>query len=368
LIRFSTQPGNVALDGTGRNSPYSGPLVKRIGRRGEDVLTVLTDVRNEVLAATGDKQVPWENHALRARFYFNPAAKATTLPQPTPAPAPMSDAGEVWNATKDTTSIPVLEAFIARYKDTFYTELARARVAELKKQQMAVVAPPKAPEPAPQAKAAMATPAPPAPRCDGVETQVGNEQRCLKPKDSFRDCMNCPEIAGRFTMGSPSNEPQRSKDEALAQVSIAAPFAVGKYAVTFDEWDACAAESGCNGYKPDHQGWGRGKRPVINVSWDNAKAYLKWLSAKTDNAYRLLSEAEREYVTRAGTTTPFWWGSSIAPKQANYNDNYTYADGGTKAPLTFVMPRHHTVPVDSFEPNPWGIYNVHGNVWDWTEV
>jgi hypothetical protein len=76
LISFSTQPGNVALDGTGRNSPYTGPLVKRIGRPGDDVLTVLTDVRNEVLAATADKQVPWENHALRARYYFNQASTA----------------------------------------------------------------------------------------------------------------------------------------------------------------------------------------------------------------------------------------------------------------------------------------------------
>jgi formylglycine-generating enzyme required for sulfatase activity len=136
-------------------------------------------------------------------------------------------------------------------------------------------------------------------------------------------------------------------------VSIAAPFAVGRFAVTFDEWDACVADRGCNGYRPYDREWGRAKRPVINVSWEDTKTYTTWLSRKTGKNYRLLTEAEREYVTRAGTTTPFWWGSSLTPKQANYGKN-TYPGGST-------------VPVDSFEPNPWGLYQVHGNVWEWTE-
>jgi formylglycine-generating enzyme required for sulfatase activity len=86
------------------------------------------------------------------------------------------------------------------------------------------------------------------------------------------------------------------------------------------------------------------------------------LSKTTGRTYRLLSEAEREYVTRAGTTTPFWWGSSITPSQANYNGNDVYKGGGSKGEY-----RERTVPVDSFAPNAWGLYNVHGNVWDWTE-
>jgi formylglycine-generating enzyme required for sulfatase activity len=204
------------------------------------------------------------------------------------------------------------------------------------------------------------------PRCDGVEVQVGSEKRCLKPKDSFRDCPNCPEMvvvpAGTFTMGSPANEPERSSSEEQVRVTIPAPFAAGRYAVTFNEWDACVADGGCSGYKPKDQGWGRGKRPVINVSWDDAKAYAAWVSRKTGKTYRLLSESEREYVTRAGTTTPFWWGSSITPKQANYNGSVDpYEGGGSKGEN-----RQSTVPVDSFEPNPWGLYQVHGNVLEWT--
>jgi formylglycine-generating enzyme required for sulfatase activity len=166
---------------------------------------------------------------------------------------------------------------------------------------------------------------------------------------------------GNFIMGSTQSEPERSFDEAQVRVSIAAPFAVGKYAVTFDEWDACVADGGCNGFKPADQGWGRDKHPVINVNWEDAKAYTAWLSHKTGKAYRLPSEAEREYVTRAGTTTPFWWGSSITPQQANYDGTYGY-EGGTKGEY-----RQKTVPVDSLWPNLWGLYNVHGNVWEWTE-
>jgi formylglycine-generating enzyme required for sulfatase activity len=189
---------------------------------------------------------------------------------------------------------------------------------------------------------------------------------------SFRDrladgqpCPMCPEMvvapAGTFIMGSPPSEPDRGTNEDQVPVTIARPFAVGKFAVTFNQWDACVADGGCKGYRPADGGWGRGNRPVINVNWSDANAYAEWLSRKTGKAYRLLSEAEREYMTRAGTTTPFWWGSSITPKQANYDGNYTYA-GGPKGEY-----RQRTVPVDGFQPNLWGLFNVHGNVWEWTE-
>jgi formylglycine-generating enzyme required for sulfatase activity len=209
-------------------------------------------------------------------------------------------------------------------------------------------------------------------RCDGVEITVGqNELRCFKPGagkvEFFKDCPTCPEMvvvpAASVTMGSPANEPQRYSYEDQVRVAIPAPFAAGKYALTFEEWDACVSDGGCNGYIPSDQGWGRGKRPVINVNWVEAKAYAGWLSRKTGKIYRLLSEAEREYVTRAGTTTPFWWGSSITPKQANYDGSADpYKGGGSKGEY-----RQRTMLVDSFEPNPWGLYNVHGNVWEWTE-
>jgi formylglycine-generating enzyme required for sulfatase activity len=188
---------------------------------------------------------------------------------------------------------------------------------------------------------------------EAVHPLTAEQERALKPTDSFKECDKCPEMvvvpAGSFTMGSPASEVGRYDDEGPQHlVTFAKPFAVGRFAVTFDEWDACVADGGCNGYRPADEGWGRGRRPVINVSWDDAEAYLSWLARKTGKTYRLPSEAEREYVTRAGTTTAYWWGSSISTSQANYD--------GTR-----------TVSVDSFEPNPWGLYQVHGNVWEWME-
>ena len=239
--------------------------------------------------------------------------------------------------------------------------------------QTAAVAPPVAPSVPPVPAAPPVLPADP---CAGPVTALfalrcgaplsGAQERGLKPKDSFRECANCPEMvvvpAGSFMMGSPENEEQRNNSEGPQhRVTIAKPFAVGRFAVTFDEWDACVAAGGCNGYIPPDQGWGRGRRPVINVSWNDAKAYVAWLSGTTEKSYRLLSEAEREYVARAGTETPFWWGSSITTQDANYNGNYTYA-GGAKGEY-----QQRTLAVESFQPNPWRLYQVHGNVWEWVE-
>jgi uncharacterized caspase-like protein len=139
LIGFSTQPGKVALDGKGRNSPFAGALVRQLGASNDDLSAILIAVRNDVMKETDRRQVPWEHSALTGRFFFNPAAP---VPAPTPAAAPApapavhlrsSEAAEAWNATKDTTNVAVLGAFVARYRDTFYAELARARIADLQK-------------------------------------------------------------------------------------------------------------------------------------------------------------------------------------------------------------------------------------------
>lgn len=191
-------------------------------------------------------------------------------------------------------------------------------------------------------------------------------EKSLRPGDEFRECPVCPHMivvpAGRFTMGSPDDEPGRDSDEGPPQqIIIPAPFAVGRFEVTFAEWDACLAEGGCGDHRPGDLGWGRGRQPLIVVSWEDARAYVAWLSAKTGGRYRLLSEAEWEYAARAGTATAFWWGSSIASHDANYDGTQPFpgSPGGEF--------RQRTVPVDAFRPNPFGLYNVHGNVWEWVE-
>jgi uncharacterized caspase-like protein len=131
LISFSTQPGNVALDGRGRNSPFTGALVKHLAASNDDLGAVLIAVRNDVVKATGHKQVPWEHSALTARFFFNPGK-----PAPVASAGPhlkLSEAAEAWSATRDVASIAVLNAFAARFTDTFYAELARARIEDLQR-------------------------------------------------------------------------------------------------------------------------------------------------------------------------------------------------------------------------------------------
>ena len=164
-------------------------------------------------------------------------------------------------------------------------------------------------------------------------------------------------------MGAPTSEPGYDSwfGTTQVEVTIAHPFAVGKYAVTFEEWDACVSAGGCNGYRPSSGGWHRDRYPVIHINWYEAKAYLAWLSVKTAKTYSLPSESQREYFTRAGTNTAFWWGDFITDQQANYHamNSYNGQPGGTY--------RGRTVPVDTFAPNPWGIFNVHGNVDEWME-
>lgn len=179
----------------------------------------------------------------------------------------------------------------------------------------------------------------------------------------FRDAPYAPEMVvippGKFFMGSTENEGGKA-ERPQHEVTINDAFAVGRFAVTFEEWDFYSSQNP-GAHSPKDEDWGRDKRPVINVSWQDARAYIKWLSDLTGESYRLLSEAEWEYACRAGTDTEFWCGNEISTDQANYNGHHNF---GNDAKGEF---RNQTVPVDSFEPNPWGLYNMHGNVREWCE-
>jgi formylglycine-generating enzyme required for sulfatase activity len=208
-------------------------------------------------------------------------------------------------------------------------------------------------------------PPPVPPTSGGVGLLSTERERVLKPQDVFKECDKCPEMAvvppGSFTMGSPASEQGRDIDESPQHsVTIAKPFAVGRFAVTFDEWDACAADGGCNGYRPQDLGWGRNRRPVINVSWDEATAYVAWLSRKTGKLYRLLTEAEWEYAARAGSTTAYYWGDEIGRGNANC------APVG-KLECGSIWDNKQTAPVGSFAANAFGLYDMAGNVWQWVQ-
>ncbi|MGZ8389204.1 MAG: SUMF1/EgtB/PvdO family nonheme iron enzyme [Rhodoplanes sp.] len=254
--------------------------------------------RNGVARASNGERVPWISSSLTEDFYFNrPGAEAKP-----PAPA----------------------------------EPPPARKAEQ-------------PAPAPPATAG----APPPPATAGQAPSLSSNM----PGETFRDCAECPEMvvipAGEFDMGS-NDSPM---EKPVHRVTLERPIAIGRREITFAEWDQCVAAGACK-YRPEDRGWGRGDRPVIDVSWDDAKAYLSWLSQKTGQRYRLPTEAEWEYAARAGTTSAFWWGRDGGNGLANC-DNC----GGPGAPGGAAK----TAPAGSFRPNAFGLYDTSGNAAEWVE-
>lgn len=173
------------------------------------------------------------------------------------------------------------------------------------------------------------------------------------PGYTFSDCTGCPEMTvlagGLFVMGSPDNEPGRGRDEGPQREVSVAPFAMGKYEVTFSQWDACLAGGGCNGYSPPDGGWGRGDRPVTGVSWEDAQAYVNWLNSQAGGtSYRLPSEAEWEYAARAGQAAAYAFGARVTQTEA-----------------TFLA--RQTTPVGAHAPNAFNLYDMHGNAGELVE-
>lgn len=163
-------------------------------------------------------------------------------------------------------------------------------------------------------------------------------------------------------LGSPDFEKKRQRFEnPQRDTLINYQFEVSKYEITFDQWGQCIKDGGCAGHKPDDNGWGRGQRPVINVSYDDAQKFISWLNGKTGETYRLLSEVEWEYVARAGQDAPFGAGFDISAKQANFDGKAPYG-AGEKGPYL-----RKTEPVGKYEPNAFGVYDMHGNVYEWVE-
>ena len=184
----------------------------------------------------------------------------------------------------------------------------------------------------------------------------------------FRDCPLCPEVVvvppGSIMMGSGSDY-QRDPE---VRVTISSPFAVGVHEVTFAEWDACVQRGGCEGYQPEDQGWGRGPRPVINVSWNDIQAYLEWLSSETGQEYRLPTAAEWEYVARAGA------GVEAAQNSEETDAALCREFRSRRRRRELAQPdwvgclgKPQMAPVGTLKPNAFGLHDVLGNAWEWTE-
>jgi formylglycine-generating enzyme required for sulfatase activity len=193
---------------------------------------------------------------------------------------------------------------------------------------------------------------------------MGNLMKMTKTKSlmfAAAACVGLAWLAQAATAQSPTTSPApTSPAPVYLPKMVVIPgqsFEVGRLEVTFDEWDACFNDGGCNGYRPSSEGWGRGDRPVINVSWDDAKAYVQWLNRRTGQSYRLLTSAEWEIAARAGSTTLYSWGDQdpvCDPRAPN---------GANSDPC----PDDRTWKVGSFQPNKFRLFDMHGNVWEWVE-
>lgn len=200
-----------------------------------------------------------------------------------------------------------------------------------------------------------------------------NPKAEYQPGETFRDCAECPQMVvvppGSFNMGSPKDEAGRYDDEDPQQhIKIIQAFAVGRFEVRFDEWMHCVADSVCK--LVADEGWGRGARPVVNISWNDAKMYIEWLSKKTRQTYRLLTEAEWEYAARANTTASRFW----EPKSTNACAFANVLNPEVKKKYKFEWESFacedgyaETAPVGMFQPNTFGLYDALGNVWEWVE-
>lgn len=189
--------------------------------------------------------------------------------------------------------------------------------------------------------------------------QIGMAEGCCEAPslsrqtgEVFRDCAACPELvvvpAGSFMMGAQDGD---SDERPVHRATIASPFAIGRYEVTFAEWDLCVSEGGCT-HLPVDDGWGRGRRPVMQVSWDDVQLYLAWMSRKTGHDYRLASEAEWEYAARAGADSG--QEARAGAGQANCRGCGSRWDD------------RQTAPVGSFAANGFGLHDMQGNLWEWT--
>jgi formylglycine-generating enzyme required for sulfatase activity/uncharacterized caspase-like protein len=357
IISYSTQAGRTALDGKGRNSPYTAAFLKHI-EEPREIGEIFRYIGADVYHATGETQLPELSLSIIGQLYLKgPVSLTANLPSPSPPADPCAAAADHWKSAESIGSLVALEDHLARFSTCSFAGLAKARISALKTK-VAVVVPP-----LPQAKPFRAQEVAPAAVMKPSQT----------PGDVFKECDLCPDMvvipAGSFHMGH---------KEVGHEVTIAKPFAIGRFHVTVDQFATFATETGyeansCGGEDDDHHSWRdpgfsqSGSHPVVCVSWHDAKAFVAWLSKKTGEAYRLPTEAEFEYAARAGTTTTWIWGNRFMGGRADNNSkDYALCSDCADARSVGLRPEG-AVPVGSFKPNMFGLYDMAGNANQWVQ-
>jgi formylglycine-generating enzyme required for sulfatase activity len=400
LAMHSAAPGKVTNDDSGATSAFISELIKELQVPNSTAEQVFNRVRIGVSRATSNEQVPSVSSSLVEEFSFgerlvggpdsDSLGPSATAPIAQP-PDPCAAAADHWQGAEATGTLPAFEDHLARFSNCAFAEPARARIEELKKKVAAVVAPVQpAVTPAPVQPAVGIFPS------HGVAPLSIERERALEPKEVFKECDTCPEMvvvpAGSFTMGSRASEAGRSDNEGPQHgVKITKAFAVGKFHVTVDQFTAFATETDydagtkCHVFEgssklEEKQGrsWRSpgfaqtGAHPAVCLSWNDAKAYVAWLSRKTGKSYRLLTEAEWEYAARAGSTTKYSFGDDekescryVNGADQTAKSTIPEAKNWTIAPCTDGFA--YTSPVGSLLPNAFALHDMHGNAYQWLE-
>lgn len=331
LISYATQPGNVALDGTDGHSPYTRALANAFRKPGLDVFAVFNETGLEVKKRTGGAQQPWvASSPIAGQFFF-----AGTLTQPPPASTGgNADAVEIafWNSVKDTKHPDAVQAYLQQYPQGKFVSLATLKLKELTEP----------PKPAPSPPVTETRPRPTPPSTSGApQVAVGVYPPPPPPQRNSIGMEFVLIPAGEFQMGSNDGD---NDEKPVHTVRLTKPFYLGKYEVTQGEWEKVM------GNNPSEIK-GDSRRPVESVSWDDLQEFIRRLNTKESEArYRLPTEAEWEYAARAGSTTAYSFGDDVR-QLGQYAWYYGNAGGRTH-------------PVGQLQPNAWGLYDMHGNVWE----
>jgi len=326
MVIYSAGTDQEALDRLSDKDPVRNGVFTRVFLRemlapGVSVRDVLQNVRQsvyEMAKSVGHDQVPAIYDQALGSFYFLPRPTGSDAAMAPPA-APSREAADVamWSAVRESKDPAELQAYLSAYPSGRFADTARQRL---------------------EALTAAASGA----RRTAVPAEAGG---------TFKECDVCPEMVvvpqGPLVLASAARQQM-----GIAADAVIAAVAVGRHEVTFDEWDACVADRGCS-HRPNDEGWGRGRRPVVNVSVRDAAEYAAWLSRKTKATYRLLSDAEWHYAASAGRPTRYPWGEDMAAGHA-------HCDGCGSPPGE----RRRTLPVGQFGANRFGLADMIGNAWE----
>ena len=322
LISFATRPGSVASDGNGRNGLYTGALLEQMNNTSLPIEQVLKGIVTSVKGGSNGRQEPWMEGSIEGDFCFGDCS-ARSAPQ-----VAMSDDRALWESVKDSRDVNEFKVYLNKFPKGLFADLANTRMKALSSSDgrpVAMALPPVQPTPV---------------------------ARPVQPGTTFKDCDDCPEMvvipSGTFMMGTkgdPFAKIPSPKDEQPQHAVSIRSFSIGKYEVTQEQWYSVMGNTPSN-FK------GR-TLPVEQVSWNDTQEFIQKLNAKTGKTYRLPTEAEWEYAARAGSQTEFSFGDN-----ANDLGKYAWFSGNSS---------NQTHPVGEKLPNAFGLYDMHGNVWELTQ-